>query len=245
MISGVCTAAWVSSGVLMYHDVPAGYDLLTTDVLKVAIVDAQNIDEFQIPAALFHSNRARIKEFLEHQSEFPDGFEQTVRDTLAQWNDFDIQFVAPADNADLTIVAYNQNDGYGGHATWPKSTDEDTYYFDSEEAIMFIQTDRFLNNGARKPRTLEELGYTVSHEFGHNVGITHTSDAAKNFIRDKDIESICSTDELKFIFGNSVNNSLMNQYGSQEAEFDYYTQQARDFIINHPAPVRARFVTPP
>lgn len=233
----------IKHGVLMKTledgtEVPAGHELMNKDTLRIALVEADDTGRF--PASFDAGGiDVAIEEKLiplkQHFNIGPTQFPATIRDIVTraitdQWFEGEIEFVSLSENPDLQIAAFNSAmlSGLGTHPPADETMLPDELAAHDNITIpriptMLLSIDTDNLPWSRQPQ--ETVLYeTVSHEFGHNLGVFHPFSAVERVIDTKTGD--CTLREVVEL-QNPDNPGIMSYGPEQETWYDVGT---RDFV---------------
>ena len=265
-VSEQCQAAMIEHGVftITREDgtvVPAGYELMNSDVIRVALVEGVDgqLPENKVMNEIrdyFIDNN--YEDMLSSVSSFSIPMEDITVRAFARWTDADIEFVKYTDNPDVTIFPFQFSDrlnSVAGAASVPlHDTPEgerrglnhsaiglDMQYFSREQLISLTEV---LIGGSLSevekeafpdvPPIEVTLFETLEHEIGHTFGIDHPFDAAENVYHET-LTRVCTKSELNAL-GESEIFGIMAYGDSEQHTETWYDEGTREAVqIGTPA----------
>ncbi|MGH1404364.1 MAG: hypothetical protein ACRBDL_08970 [Alphaproteobacteria bacterium] len=182
-ITNQCKEAVLEHGILMNGEEPAGKSLMALPTMKIAVI--QN----EFPPELMTDE---LKAFIEqggwdigNPDSFPSGIENSIRKAVGFWYQGNIDFVPIDQNPDLKIFAFDGHSHIGGFASFPINDSDELdrlgrrAHAGLDEPVIGIDmgAQRFAQKYTvtQKFSLLEKIQDTITHEFGHNIGILHTN----------------------------------------------------------------------
>ncbi len=220
-----CKAAMIEHGVLMKDGKPAAAEFLKDkETLRVAIIELGEDNRFPQDfvntfTTILHEQHH--KDTLNNPASLPSNIEEIVRDALSDWFVGEIEFVSRADNPDIQIYGFESNFFMNGLSTSPLNDDPEHTSFGSEKRLIGVSTGVWEYDFFRT---------TISHEFGHNLGILHTDTAYFKAIAEN--PQVCTESDKQTLEGHP---GIMGTWKGviTPSEFD---QSALERIRGTPAP---------
>lgn len=183
MISEICKAALLHGAILMNGDVPAGHDLMTSSVMKIALIENQPVTDILSPELQDYLAKEDI---LGRPTSFPAEMQEHVKKGIDFWYKGDVEFVSPHDNPDLFIIAHDHESG-ASFGSYPINDHPDQDYNQGfSQQIIAINTDSINIFQQKSPelgsgQIIENL---IRHEFGHTMGIDHPLMVIKDLVNE-------------------------------------------------------------
>lgn len=250
-ITEKCKTSMIEHGLLMRElpdgkEVPAGIELMSKDVIRIALVESDNNGSFPegfvSEQFLTEFDQGPLYDAINQPAQFSvSEFREITRSAVGYWIDAEIEFVNYAENPDISIFAFKGN-GINGVTHYPVNPTtnepvniEGSYIgvadaiFSRESAIALAETmgvdmqEEELNRlptGSQAELTFE----TLRHEIGNAIGIHDTFDVARGrFDTNIQDDGQCTTEEIAQL-SNKDNPGIMNYGANEETWYDTGTR---------------------
>lgn len=115
-ISEACHRAVLERGVLLNDGLPAGFELMQKDVVRIALIDTDASGAF--PDDFVNRFRPLLGQSevldaftpaLDSPHGLPKGMRDIVRDAFSHWHSGHVVFVSPRENADITVFGFSKD----------------------------------------------------------------------------------------------------------------------------------------
>ncbi|ODS23235.1 hypothetical protein AB835_09770 [Candidatus Endobugula sertula] len=202
-ITAECQEKMIEYGVVTNDGIPAGYDLINSDKIKIALLDEDfTMNDLEKSIGKEVPYLYSTDELQSQFSELYD-FEDIARRALSYWYKGEIEFVDTDDSPNMYVFAY-KGGIVSGVATVPENDHVNLDTFGYPVSIIGLNMQTELDDDVL-PET--ELFDILRHEFDHSFGVLHPESSVNGMRRDG-VES-CETSEAGI--------DTISSYGSKAA----------------------------